>query len=294
MPPTPTISVLMPIDNAERYVTEEVECILIHSEADMEFLVVDDGSMDGSLRILQRFAERAARIRVSNRPNRGILESRNEFLVPARGEFVPIMDADDVTLPRRLSTQHNYMLTNPTWVGVGRWVQAIDEGGELLPLWSFPLSHDEIDEANLSSQRTIRHSAFFVRGAAAIGVGGDRKVRISTCSCDWPRSAASRTKLRSWSRIGDITYPSRALPDFLKSPRDDRRPQRRRGLAPATRARDGPAPVPRAAANHRWWASADVGASQRSTARKLAMTAIRQDPLAVESWRVVCCTLRGF
>jgi glycosyltransferase involved in cell wall biosynthesis len=295
----PAISVLMPVYNAERYVAEAVESILVQSQDDLELLVVDDGSTDRSLTILRGFAERDARVRLSSRSNRGILETRNELLALARGEFVAIMDADDVALPGRLGTQHDYMLTNPTCVGVGSWVQTIDEEGQPLALWRFPVLHDEIDEANLSSQQTILHSAFFARRAAMIGVGCYRQELCEDLDLFLRLAEVGRlanlpealVKYRRHHESVTHTRPARLLEIAAETIEDARR---RRGLDPAALGQDGPNPVPRPAANHRTWAWVALGAGHLPTARKHAMAALRLNPLAAESWRVVYCALRGY
>ena len=89
----------MPVYNAERYVAEAVESILDQTLGDFEFLIVDDGSTDGSRRILERYAARDPRIRLASRPNTGYLVALNEMLAAARGEFIARMDSDDVALP---------------------------------------------------------------------------------------------------------------------------------------------------------------------------------------------------
>src|SRR4051812_4814918 len=99
----PPISVLMPVYNAERYVAEAIESILAQSPGDFEFIIIDDGSKDGSLAILERYAARDPRIRLVSRPNTGIVKALNQGLEMASGELVARMDADDIALPGRLA-----------------------------------------------------------------------------------------------------------------------------------------------------------------------------------------------
>ncbi len=67
----PLISVCMPVYNAERYLAEAVESVLGQTYEDFEFLIIDDGSTDLSLRILKRYAVCDPRIRLTSRPNKG-------------------------------------------------------------------------------------------------------------------------------------------------------------------------------------------------------------------------------
>src|SRR5512135_1920769 len=93
------LSVLMPVYNAERYVAEAVESILDQSLGDFEFLIVDDGSTDGSRAVLKHYAARDRRIQLEVRENRGLVVTLNAMLERTRGELIARMDADDVALP---------------------------------------------------------------------------------------------------------------------------------------------------------------------------------------------------
>src|SRR5437868_3111360 len=96
---TTPVSVLMPVYNAQRYLTEAVESILAQTFTDFEFLIIDDGSTDNSLALLSRCAERDDRIRLISRPNTGIVGVLNEGLELTQSEFVARMDADDLAMP---------------------------------------------------------------------------------------------------------------------------------------------------------------------------------------------------
>jgi glycosyltransferase involved in cell wall biosynthesis len=80
----PTLSVCMPVYNAEQYVREATESILHQTFTDFEFIIIDDGSTDDSRRILEEFARRDARIRLVSRPNTGYTVALNEALWDGR------------------------------------------------------------------------------------------------------------------------------------------------------------------------------------------------------------------
>jgi len=98
----------MPVYNTERYVAEAVERILAQTFGDFEFIIIDDGSTDGSRAILERYTKKDDRIRLISRSNNGIVGARNEALEMARGELIAVMDSDDVALPERLEVQLAY------------------------------------------------------------------------------------------------------------------------------------------------------------------------------------------
>ena len=115
----PLISVCMPVFNAERYISQAVESILDQTLGDFEFLIVDDGSSDGTAAILTRYANQDQRIRLSIRSNKGVVATLNELVDQACGELIARMDSDDISLPERLERQAAYLHGNPDCVAVG-------------------------------------------------------------------------------------------------------------------------------------------------------------------------------
>jgi glycosyltransferase involved in cell wall biosynthesis len=91
----PTVSVLMPAYNAERYLTTAVESVLRQSLADFELLIVDDGSSDETVALAQSFAERDLRVRVLVQPNAGPGSARNLGFRTAAGRLFAFLDSDD-------------------------------------------------------------------------------------------------------------------------------------------------------------------------------------------------------
>ena len=110
----PKISVLMPIYNAEEFLDESISSILNQSFQDFEFLILDDGSTDNSLKIIQKYAQLDQRIEFScNKTNKKNATCRNTLLQKANTEFIAWMDADDISMPQRLKIQYNFLQNNP-------------------------------------------------------------------------------------------------------------------------------------------------------------------------------------
>jgi glycosyltransferase involved in cell wall biosynthesis len=106
----PRVSVLMTIYNSENYLAEAIESILAQTYSDFEFLIIDDASTDRSPQILTEFALRDPRIQHEILPkNRGIGANRNTLLQRAVGEYIAIMDSDDISIPERLALQIAYL-----------------------------------------------------------------------------------------------------------------------------------------------------------------------------------------
>ncbi|MBD5235293.1 MAG: glycosyltransferase [Barnesiella sp.] len=94
----PILSVIVPVYNVEEYVAECLDSIIAQDIEDMEIIVVDDGSTDNSLSILEHYAGKDGRIRVFHKNNGGLSDARNYGLDRMRGKFVTFVDSDDVLI----------------------------------------------------------------------------------------------------------------------------------------------------------------------------------------------------
>ena len=92
---TPKISVIVPVYNVEKYLTECVESVLAQTFTDFELLLIDDGSKDSSGVICDEYAAKDNRIRVLHKENGGLSSARNVGIAMAMGEFVIFLDPDD-------------------------------------------------------------------------------------------------------------------------------------------------------------------------------------------------------
>src|SRR5690606_31877358 len=110
----PDVTVLMAVHNAEPYVRDAVTSVLDQDFRNFEFVIVDDGCTDGSSAILDELARADPRIvLIRNAGNRGLTASLNVGLRAARGRYIARMDADDRSLPHRLSRQFDFMERHP-------------------------------------------------------------------------------------------------------------------------------------------------------------------------------------
>lgn len=90
------ISVIIPVYNTEKYIRECLDSLLCQTCQDLEVLLIDDGSTDGSGRICDEYQKREGRIRVFHQKNSGVSAARNCGLREARGEYIFFLDADDI------------------------------------------------------------------------------------------------------------------------------------------------------------------------------------------------------
>lgn len=109
---TPVVTVIMPCFNAAAHIQTSVTSVLKQSFNNFELLVVNDGSTDDSLAILQSFND--PRIKIINQQNQGVCTARNNAIWMAAGEFIAFLDADDTWHPNCLAELHQALLQHPT------------------------------------------------------------------------------------------------------------------------------------------------------------------------------------
>ncbi len=127
----PTLSIIMPVYNAEAYLREAVESILAQSYTDYELIIVEDGSTDSSPEIIERFND--SRIRVLyNDGNKGIVYTRNLGMANACGRYIAPFDADDIAHPEKYAKQIQFLEENPEYGLLGTWAKLIDKNGKPL------------------------------------------------------------------------------------------------------------------------------------------------------------------
>lgn len=172
----PTISVLMPVYNCEPYLDEAIRSIRGQTFADFEFVIVNDGSTDGSLDTIRRHAAEDPRIVMLDRPNGGIVDALNAGLETCRGEFIARMDGDDVALQERFDVQIKFLDSNPGVVAVGTQFQMIDYQGCPLSKSSFPTEPDLVlDHLIRFAGVGLQHPTVMVRHDAIKAAGGYRQ-----------------------------------------------------------------------------------------------------------------------
>ncbi len=110
----PALSVIMPAYNAGAYLRPAIESILNQTWTDFEFIIIDDGSTDGTREIIEDYAARDARIRsCPNERNMGVTRTLNRAISLVRADWIARMDADDLSLPHRFARQMAVVRENP-------------------------------------------------------------------------------------------------------------------------------------------------------------------------------------
>ena len=146
----PQISVLMAVHNSMQFLRDAIESILNQTFTDFEFIIIDDGSTDGSAGLLRKYAVRDSRIRLFFQDNQGLTKSLNRGLSLARGEYIARMDGDDISLPNRIKIQLKLMQEDKEVAALGGSPIYIDGKNRTLFQRKMPLEHDEICQAHLT------------------------------------------------------------------------------------------------------------------------------------------------
>ncbi len=294
----PSVSVLMPLFNGSVYVRQAIESILDQTFGDFELLVLNDGSTDASLKVVQEYTAQEVRMRVISRENRGLTYTLNELVSLARAPLIARMDADDIAMPRRLEIQVDFLARNPDIVCVGGACQIIDDAGRYLTTQHPPTADKDIQALMLQGHCAITHPAATARLAAVRKVGGYDsnydfaedidlwlrlgelgklanmddvvlKYRIHSKSVSARRGALQRSAARracesAWKRRGIAQSEYTAAE--LWRPGADRESQFRHQLT------------------YGWWA---WNSGERRTAQIYGLKSVIARPLAREAWKLL-------
>ena len=124
------ISVIIPAYNAEKTIKETIESVLKQTFADWELIIINDGSTDSTLDIVNGFQD--GRIQVFSYPNSGASASRNKGFSHSQGEYIALLDADDLWSTDKLEAQLAALETNPQASIAYSWSDCIDESSQFL------------------------------------------------------------------------------------------------------------------------------------------------------------------
>lgn len=154
----PEVTVLLPVYNGGEFLKEAIDSILRQTFPDFELLVIDDGSVDQSLNLIQSYPDKRIRI-ISHDVNQGLIATLNEGLQEAKGKYVVRMDADDISFPERIKKQVSFMNTNPAIGASG--TQFKDVNGKRV-VGKSPTSPSAI-KANLFFSCVLAHPTMILR-----------------------------------------------------------------------------------------------------------------------------------
>ncbi|MGH8001851.1 MAG: glycosyltransferase family 2 protein [Brasilonema sp.] len=124
----PKVSVIIPAYNAIAYLKETVESVFKQTFTDFEILIVDDGSSDGTVEWVSQIQD--SRVRLISQQNQGSSGARNTGITAAGGEYIALLDADDIWEPTKLEKQVRHLEENPSVGLVDTWTVLINQQGK--------------------------------------------------------------------------------------------------------------------------------------------------------------------
>jgi glycosyltransferase involved in cell wall biosynthesis len=213
----PVISVLMPCYNVQDTIDEAISSLITQSLADFELVAVDDGSTDGTLNQLQKWAQRDPRIRVFQLPHQGIISTLNAGLQACKSSFIARMDADDRSMPDRLKLQVKMLVENPSPVVVSGVVRGFPEcrlGLEFQAYinWLNSLLTDEDIKRQMFVQSPLAHPSVAYRREWVQRVGGYQDHGWAEDYDLWVRLYLAGV---NFSKVGDVLLEWRDHPHRL-------------------------------------------------------------------------------
>jgi glycosyltransferase involved in cell wall biosynthesis len=198
----PAVSVVMTAYNVAPYIGAAIESALAQTFRDFELLVMDDGSMDGTLRIAERFAD--PRLRVMRSLHLGAATQLRHGIEEARAPYLALLDGDDLWSPDKLERHVQFLNAQPRADLTFSWSRIIDEDGRdtglTSRLWDGPISFSELLADNVIGNG----SALVLRREALMAAGG---IDVAFAAC---------YDLDAWLRIGALRPGNLwAVPEFL-------------------------------------------------------------------------------
>jgi Glycosyl transferase family 2 len=169
---TPQISVIMSVFNGQEFLEQAARSILNQTMPNFEFIVIDDGSTDNSLKILKDLANADSRLVILSRENKGLIFSLNEAASNAKAPLLARMDCDDVAHPTRFEKQLNEFAMRPNLVALGCQVNFIDRhGSEFGKEIVYPIGDNEIQINRSLGGPFLAHPTLMMRASAFRSVG---------------------------------------------------------------------------------------------------------------------------
>jgi len=297
------VSVLMPVYNTALYLEEAIESILTQSFTNFEFIIIDDGSTDRSLTIIEQYAQKDKRIKVISRNNQGLIKTLNQGLALAKGKYIARMDSDDVSLSLRFEKQVKYLEKHLECVAVGSMSQLIDSDGDVIGRVGELLDHNDIDDAHIKGQGgAIIHPSAMIRKETMLHVGGYSDYYLHAEDLDFWLRLAEVGKLYNISEelflyrqhLESVGYTQRAS-QFKSAKKAVIDAYSRRGMKFNSSKLQAPNVLEPTVCDvfikWGWWA---LRINNIRTARKYARKAIVSNFFKIEAWKLWFCSMRGF
>jgi len=200
---SPRVSVIVPAWNVANYIGDTIESLLAQTYVDFEIIIVDDCSEDNTYDVAFRYSDSRIRI-IRHEVNQGPARARNTGIRNAKGEFIALLDADDLAYPKRLELQVAALDADPRLVMIGSHVSLMtDAGVRLRNIWKRPVTAEEtaiclIFRNTLSAVYMFRKSMMPEDGYRSLKVSEDYDFNIRMAQRGWINNL---NEPLSWVRV---------------------------------------------------------------------------------------------
>lgn len=161
----PLVDILMPVHNSAPFLAEALRSVQAQTETSWRLLVLDDGSTDETIAIASEFAERDTRIEIFRFLKRGLVPTLNDGLALCTAPFIARQDGDDISFPKRLEIELDYLKHNPDCIAVSGGTINIDAKSKPLSVFSWSPSPDLSDPYWIPAREPyLIHPFLMVRG----------------------------------------------------------------------------------------------------------------------------------
>lgn len=211
------VSVVMPAYNAEKFIGRAIDSVLAQTYGDFEFIIIEDCSTDGTLRIIESYDDKRIRL-FKNNANKGIAYSTNIGLRESRGEYIALLDDDDMAAAERLEIQAGYLDSHPEIDILGGRSIVVDEHDSFLWIGGTPRNNPKYIKSLLLFKRVdfmngtvMMRKSFIVKNGLSYREGclgmQDHRFFIESSKVG---SISSVDKVLLYSRVHGANETSRA------------------------------------------------------------------------------------
>ena len=158
---SPAISVIMSVYNDEKYLAKSIESILNQTYSDFEFIIINDGSTDKSMEIIDRYKNEDKRVVVVNQENMGLTKSLNKAIKLSKGKYIARMDSDDISVSNRLEKQIEFLKHNKDYALVGTNIVKINISDNELEINRTKYGYEDIVDT-FKTRNCIAHGSVMV------------------------------------------------------------------------------------------------------------------------------------
>ncbi|EAX48431.1 glycosyl transferase, family 2 [Thermosinus carboxydivorans Nor1] len=164
---SPKVSVILPVYNCQDYLHRAIDSILGQTFTDFEFIIIDDGSSDNSLKIIEAYND-ARIVLIRHEKNMGLVASLNKGIDAAQGTYIAVMHGDGISKPERLARQVEFMDCHPNIAVCGSWVETFGECAKTV--WGYPIDPG-LAKCSLLFRNIIAHPSVLMRRNILISEG---------------------------------------------------------------------------------------------------------------------------